>query len=351
MTQTKQIPDRRLAVAPMMDWTDRHERYFLRLLSRRTLLYTEMVTSGAILFGDRARFLALDPAEHPVALQLGGADPKALAAAAAAGEEAGFDEINLNVGCPSDRVQNARFGACLMAEPALVARAVEAMRAAVNLPVTVKCRIGVDERDGYEDLRAFVETVAAAGCETFIVHARKAWLTGLSPKENREIPPLRYELVHRLKEDLPELEVILNGGLQSLEQAVAERGRLDGVMIGRAAYQNPYILAEADRRFFGETAAPPTRRQVAEAMIEYLRRELAAGVPLKSMTRHILGLYNGLPGARAWRRALSGIAQNGADGLETVENALDSVEAARQVGWQRRSEAGAPVFRELVPAS
>jgi len=323
-------PDRRLSVAPMMDWTDRHCRFFLRLISRRTLLYTEMVPSGAILRGDRDRFLAFDPAEHPVALQVGGADPAALADCARIAADRGYDEINLNVGCPSDRVQRARFGACLMAEPALVADCVAAMIAAAPIPVTVKTRIGIDERDDFAHLAAFLQRVADAGSRSVAIHARKAWLSGLSPKQNREVPPLDYERVYRAKAAFPELEVVLNGGVSSLAEAAAHRGRgVDGVMIGRAAYQDPYILAEADRRFFGAGDAPPSREGVVEALLPYVATQSAQGVPLRALTRHILGLFNGLPGARAWRRHLSETAGHPGAGPKVIEEALDLVMAAR----------------------
>ena len=321
---------RRLSVAPMMDWTDRHERAFLRTISRRILLYTEMVTTGAILHGDRDRFLGFEESEHPVALQLGGSEPADLAACAREGEARGYDEINLNLGCPSDRVQRGRFGACLMTEPALVADCVAAMIAAVAIPVTVKTRIGVDDQDSYEALQAFVATVAEAGCRTFTIHARKAWLSGLSPKQNREIPPLRYEVVHALKRDFPDLQIVLNGGVMDLDEAEAHLTQVDGVMIGRAAYQSPYILAEADRRFFGETAEPLSREAVVEAFLPYVERQLARGVPLKSITRHMLGLFNGLPGARAWRRHLAEEAHKPGAGPEVILAAMARLGAARQ---------------------
>lgn len=317
--------DRLIAVAPMLDWTDRHYRYFIRLLSRHTLLYTEMVTTGAILRGDRERLLAHDPAEYPLALQLGGSDPAELARCARIATDWGYDEINLNVGCPSDRVQSGRFGACLMAEPDLVAACVAAMRAATDLPVTVKTRIGIDERDSYQELADFVRRVAAGGCTVFIVHARKAWLSGLSPKENREIPPLRYEVVHQLKRDFPELTIVLNGGLTTLEQVTEQLRQADGVMIGRAAYENPYLLAEVDRRFFGSSASPPNRHQVVRALLPYLEERLRAGTPLQCMTRPILGLFQGIPGARAWRRVLSERAWRHGAGVEVVEAALERV--------------------------
>jgi len=317
--------DHRLCVAPMMDWTDRHDRYFLRLISRHTRLYTEMVTTGAILHGDRNYLLSYDPAEHPVALQLGGSEPAELARCARIAEEWGYAEVNLNVGCPSDRVQSGRFGACLMAEPELVAEGVAAMRAAVTIPVTVKTRIGIDKRDSYEELLRFVDGIARAGCQVFIIHARKAWLTGLSPKENREIPPLRYDVVHRLKADLPHLKIILNGGLISLEQIARQLTLLDGAMIGRAAYQNPYLLADVDRRFYGATPPPPSRHQVIERFLPYVEAQLARGVPLTAMTRHIFGLFQGLPGARAWRRHLSEQAYRRGAGVEVIEAALRQI--------------------------
>ena len=318
--------DRRLSVAPMMDWTDRHCRYFLRLIAPRTLLYTEMIPTGAILLGQPERFLRFDRAEHPLALQLGGADPDELGRCAEAGAARGYDEINLNVGCPSDRVQNARFGACLMAEPELVAACVRAMRAAASVPVTVKTRVGIDRQDSYDFLRRFVAAIADAGCRTVILHARNAWLSGLSPKENREIPPLRYELVHRVKRDFPELEIIANGGIRSLEQARAQLARVDGVMIGREAYQNPYVLAEWERALLGSAAPAPSRFEIVERLLPYVERELAEGTPLRAVTRHVLGLFNGLPGARAWRRRLSEAAHRpGAD----VRLILDAMRAVR----------------------
>lgn len=327
--------DRRLSVAPMMDWTDRHERAFLRCLTRRTLLYTEMVVTGAILFGDRARHLDFDAVEHPVALQLGGSDPAQLARCARVAEEWGYDEVNLNVGCPSDRVSAGRFGACLMAEPALVAADVKAMRDATSLPVTVKHRIGIDDLDSYDHLRRFIDSVAPAGCDTFIVHARKAWLHGLSPKENREIPPLRYDVVHRLKRDYPELTIILNGGLKNITQCIEQFENVDGCMIGRAAYESPYVLAEADSRVFGDRDAVPSRREVVERFLPYIEARLAEGVPLQRMSRHILGLYQGCPGARAWRRHLSENAHNQRAGTEVVRDALERVENAMAKAGER----------------
>jgi tRNA-dihydrouridine synthase A len=289
----------------MMDWTDRHDRYFLRLITRRAVLYTEMVTTGAILFGDRHRFLRFDPAERPLVLQLGGSDPKALAECARIGADYGYDAINLNVGCPSDRVQSGAFGASLMQSPDLVAACVEAMAAAVDIPVTVKHRLGVDEQDEERTMPAFVARVADAGCRHFIVHARKAWLSGLSPKENREIPPLRHELVHALKRARPDLQVTINGGIRSLDEAERHLEHVDGAMLGRLAYQEPYVLADVDRRFYGDPRPPRSRWDVAEAMADYIDRVVREGVPAKSVTRHMMGLFNGLPGARAWRRHLA----------------------------------------------
>ena len=306
----------------MMDWTDRHCRFFHRLLSARALLYTEMVTAEAVLHGDRRRLLGFSPEEHPVALQLGGSDPAKLAEAAAIGEGFGYDEINLNVGCPSDRVQEGRFGACLMAEPELVARCVAAMRRAVHVPVTVKCRIGIDDQDSEGDLEHFVSAVAHTGCRTFIVHARKAWLQGLSPKENREIPPLDYARVYRLKAAHPDLEIIINGGIASLEAAEAHLAHVDGVALGRAAYQNPYLLAEADHRFFGAATAPPSRRAVIEALVPYAERHLETGGRLNNIARHILGLYHGRPRARAFRRHLSEQAPREGAGIEVLARAV-----------------------------
>lgn len=294
----------RFSVAPMMDWTDRYCRQFHRLLTRDALLYTEMVTTGAILHGDAVRHLDFDPGEQPLALQLGGSDPEALARAARIAEGFGYRAINLNCGCPSDRVQQGRFGACLMAEPDLVADCLAAMRAAVRLPVTVKCRIGIDEAEPEAMLFGFVETLAARGVETFVVHARKAWLQGLSPRENREVPPLDYALVRRLKERHPELTVVLNGGLATLAQAREALTWADGVMLGRAAYQDPWLLAGVDRAIFGREQ-PLQRAEVLDALVALAERHVAAGQPLKLLARHTLGLMNGLPGARAWRRILS----------------------------------------------
>jgi tRNA-dihydrouridine synthase A len=315
----------------MMDWTDRHCRAFHRILTRHAWLYTEMVTAAAVVHGDRARLLALAEGEHPVALQLGGADPAALAEAAAIGEAFGYDEINLNVGCPSDRVQEGRFGACLMAEPELVAASVAAMRARVAIPVTVKCRIGIDDQDGEADLARFVAVVADAGCKTFIVHARKAWLEGLSPKQNREVPPLDYARVYRLKAARPDLTVVLNGGIDDLEAAQSHLAQVDGVMLGRAAYQTPYILAEVDRRFFGAATEPLMRAEAIEALIPHVARHLQSGGRLNNVARHILGLYHGQPRARAFRRHLSEHAVRDDAGVAVLIEALRIAEPSHRL--------------------
>lgn len=308
----------------MMDWTDRHCRALHRILSRHARLYTEMITAAAIEHGDRSYLLGFDPAEAPVALQLGGSEPASLARAARIGADFGYDEINLNCGCPSDRVQSGRFGACLMREPQRVAECVAAMRAAVGIPVTVKCRLGVDDSAEYAFLREFVTTVASAGCEVFIVHARKAWLQGLSPKENREIPPLRYALVHQLKREFPHLTVVLNGGLHSLDEVQPHLAELDGVMLGRAAYENPWLLAEVDERLFG--AAPPvaSREAVLAALRTYAAAQIARGVPLPAMTRHWLGLYRNQSGGRAFRRQLSEGARRRGVGVEILQAPMPS---------------------------
>jgi len=299
-----QAPDRRLCVAPMMDWTDRHCRYFHRILAPSALLYTEMVTTGAVLHGDRERLLGYNEEEHPIALQLGGSDPADLAECARIAADRGYDEVNLNVGCPSDRVQRGRFGACLMLEPALVRECVAAMRDAVDIPVTVKTRLGVDHRDSYEYFSDFVNEVSRSGCTHFIVHARKAWLTGVSPKENREIPELRYQWVHRLKEERPELQIVLNGGIRTLTEVKLHLQDLDGVMLGRAAYQNPWVLAECQQALFG-TQVVHDRQAAVLAMSEYMARQVGQGVPVARISRHLLGLFQGLPGARCWRRFIS----------------------------------------------
>ena len=298
----------------MMEWTDRHCRFFHRLLTRRALLYTEMLTTGAVLHGDRARLLRYDAAEHPLALQLGGAEPRALAACARIGADLGFDEINLNVGCPSDRVQDGRFGACLMAEPALVADCVAAMKAVVSIPVTVKCRIGIDDQDPEAALEAFAQAIEQASADALIVHARKAWLKGLSPKENREIPPLDYDRVYRLKAAHPHLPVVLNGGIAGVDEALRHLDHVDGVMMGRAAYQEPWRLLAVDPKVFGEAAPFASPKEAAAALVRYIERELAHGTRLHGITRHLHGLFRAVPGARAFRRALAGAATTpGAD--------------------------------------
>jgi len=306
----------------MMDWTDRHCRFFLRLFSPRVLLYTEMVVANAILRGDRDYLLGFDPAEHPVALQLGGSDPELLARAAAIGEEFGYDEVNLNVGCPSDRVQNATFGACLMSRPALVAECVRAMRQAVCIPVTVKTRIGIDDQDHYGFLRDFVDEVASAGCGTFIIHARKAILQGLSPKENREIPPLLYERAWRVKQERPDLTIVVNGGLRTVPQVAEQWQHVDGVMLGREAYHNPYVLSALHRAAWDDGFHAPEPAEVVARMQGYAVTQLAAGVPLRSITRHMLGLFSGRAGARAWRRTLSEGVNRGAASPALMADAL-----------------------------
>lgn len=326
---TRPALDRRFSVAPMMDWTDRHCRYFHRLISRNTLLYTEMVTTGALLHGDTDRFLAYNDAEHPIALQLGGSVPAELARCAELATEYGYDEINLNVGCPSDRVQNGRFGACLMAEPELVAACVRAMRSATHTPITVKHRIGIDDQDDYPSLKRFVETVAEGSCETFIVHARKAILQGLSPKQNRDIPPLQYDKVYRLKEDFPQLEILINGGIKTLEDSVQHLQHVDGVMMGREAYQNPYVLAQVDQQIFQQTSAVPSRSDIMAGLYAYTERQLAAGAQLGWIARHILCLYQGLPGARAFRRHISENAFKPGAGVEVLHTAAAFIRDTR----------------------
>jgi tRNA-dihydrouridine synthase A len=311
----------------MMDWTDRHCRVFHRILTREAILYTEMVTARAVKHGDRQRLLGFDRREQPVVLQLGGSEPAILAEAATAGQEFGYREINLNVGCPSDRVQEGRFGACLMAEPGLVADCVTAMQRAVTIPVTVKCRIGIDDQDEEGELDRFVRIVAAAGCTTFIVHARKAWLKGLSPKENREIPPLNYDRVHRLKAAFPHLTIVLNGGLENLAMAQANLGQLDGVMLGRAAYHTPWELARVDQAFAGAPDPVATRHDAVRAMLPYVRDQLGQGVWLSHLTRHMLGLFHGQPGGRLWRQILSEKSHVAGAGAEVLEHALEAVSA------------------------
>jgi len=306
----------------MMEWTDRHCRYFHRLMTRRTLLYTEMITTGAVLRGDRMRLLRHDRSEHPLAVQLGGCDPDALAAAARICAEAGFDEINLNVGCPSDRVQNGRFGACLMAEPLLVGDCVAAMKAVVAIPVTVKCRIGIDDQDPEGALDRLSDAVVAARVDRLIVHARKAWLKGLSPRQNRDVPPLDHERVYRLKRRVPDLAIVLNGGITTLAQATNHLEHLDGVMMGRAAYQEPWRLLDVDPAMFGEPAPMVSPRMVAEAMLPYLEREVAAGTRVNSVLRHVVGLFHAMPGARAFRRHIAFAAVKPGAGAEVLRDAL-----------------------------
>lgn len=315
----------RFCIAPMMEWTDRHCRYLHRLLTRHARLYTEMVAADAVIHGDRKRLLAFDPAERPVALQLGGAEPEKLAEAAKIGAEFGYDEINLNVGCPSDRVQSGRFGACLMKQPELVAECVAAMRATVSVPVTVKCRIGVDNQDPELALRALVAKCVDAGTHVLAVHARKAWLQGLSPKQNREIPPLNYELVYALKREYPRLTIVLNGGIETLHQAETHLGHVDGVMIGRAAYHSPAMLANVDARFFN--GEPGDVARAVAAYLGYVKRQLAAPVPLNAMTKHMLNLFNGQPGARSFRRHLSENATRSGAGIEVLQRALSYLRA------------------------
>ncbi len=328
---------RTFSVAPMMEWTDRHCRFFHRLLTRRALLYTEMLTTGAVLHGDRARLLRFDPAEHPLALQLGGAEPRALAACARTAADLGFDEINLNVGCPSDRVLDGRFGACLMAEPDLVAACLAEMKASVAVPVTVKCRIGIDDQDPEDALETFTQAVEQAGADALIVHARKAWLNGLSPKENREVPPLDYARVYRLKAAHPRLTVVLNGGIGGVEEALAHLAHVDGVMLGRAAYQEPCRLLAVDPLFFDEPARFASPKEAAAALLPYLARELEQGTRLHAITRHVHGLFRAVPGARAFRRHLAGAAATLNVGAELLEAALALVSDGALEGQRDRA--------------
>ncbi len=321
----------RFCVAPMMDWSDRHCRYLWRLISQHALLYTEMVTTGALLHGDQERFLHYHPSEHPLALQLGGSNPAELAQCSKLAQQWGYDEVNLNCGCPSDRVQNNMIGAILMAHPQQVADCIKAMQDAVSIEVTVKHRIGIDDMDDYAGMVDFVETVAKTGCRTFIVHARKAWLKGLSPKENREIPPLRYDMVQRLKQEFPELNIVLNGGLHTLPQCLAEMGQLDGVMMGREAYTNPYILVDVDRLFYNSGRPAPSRLAIAAQYVDYCREQLAAGNRLNHMTRHVLGLFQGQRGARRFRRHLSENMHQPGASLAVLEDAIALVDEANPV--------------------
>lgn len=306
----------------MLDWTDKHCRYFLRQISQHTLLYTEMVTTGAIIFG-KGDYLGFNNEEHPVALQLGGSDPSDMTQCAVLAQERGYDEVNINVGCPSDRVQNGRFGACLMAEPQTVANCIKAMQVAVDIPVTVKSRIGIDDMDEYDDLTRFIETVAAGGCDTFIVHARKAWLKGLSPKENRDIPPLLYDRVYQLKEQFPQLHISLNGGVKTLDDAALHLQFLDGVMIGREVYSNPYILAEVDKRFYTDVHPVKSRVEVVMAMLPYIEQQLEQGARVWNIARHMLGVFQGQPGGRVWRRYLSQQGTKPGIGGELLTDALE----------------------------
>jgi len=320
--------NRRLCVAPMMSHTDRHFRYFLRLISRNVMLYTEMIATGAIIHGKQYHRFEFSPQEHPLAIQLGGNDPAELSECARIAEQSGYDEINLNIGCPSDRVKNGQFGACLMANPARVAECVAAIAASVSIPVTVKTRTGIDNQDSYEHLHHFISTVATGGCRTFIVHARKAWLQGLSPRQNREIPPLDYSRVYRIKADFPELEIIINGGIHTLEQSLEHLQFVDGVMIGRAVCHNPYLLAGADRVIFGNHRSSYTRSEILEKFTSYVEQQLHHGTPLQLMTRNIFGLFQGQPGARIWRRYLSENMFDNNSGIEVIEDALHMVQAA-----------------------
>ncbi|MCC2617488.1 tRNA dihydrouridine(20/20a) synthase DusA [Aestuariibacter halophilus] len=328
MSQTVSI-NRTISVAPMLDWTDKHCRYFLRLISRHALLYTEMVTTGAIIHG-KGDYLAFNDQEHPVALQLGGSDPSDMAACAEKAQAYGYDEVNINVGCPSDRVQNGRFGACLMAEPDTVASCVAAMQQAVDIPVTVKSRIGIDDMDEYEDLSRFVSTVQAAGCDTLIVHARKAWLQGLSPKENRDIPPLMYDRVYALKEEFPDLHISINGGIKTLDETEQHLSQVDGVMIGREVYSNPYILSSVDQRFYNDTQDPLSRQDIVTAMVTYTHQQVAEGARPWHIARHMLGLFQGEIGARIWRRYLSQHGPRSTDTEGLLFGALEQVEQAQR---------------------
>lgn len=316
----------KFCVAPMMDWTDRHCRYFLRLITHEALLYTEMVTCGALLHGDRDRLLKFNVEEQPVAIQLGGSIPAELAECSRMAEQAGYREINLNVGCPSDRVQQGKIGACLMAEPALVAECVSAMQAAVKIPVTVKSRIGIDDMDSYEALANFISQVSATGCQSFIIHARIAILDGLSPKQNREIPPLNYERVYAIKENFPQLEIIINGGIKSLAEAKQHLQKVDGIMVGREAYQQPYKLARVDQEFFGKTSPPPSRLQILENLLPYVATELQQGTALRHITRHILGLFHGQPGGKQFRRYLSEYAYREDADISVLQNAMQLIQ-------------------------
>jgi tRNA-dihydrouridine synthase A len=316
--------NRTVSIAPMMGYTDRHARYFLRLISRHALLYTEMVTTGAVLHGDRNKLLRFHASELPLAIQLGGSDPAELRECSRIAEDAGFSEINLNVGCPSDRVQSGRIGACLMAEPGLVAESIAAMQSAVEIPVTVKCRIGIDDMESYDAFNAFIETVSDSGCDTFIVHARKAWLKGLSPKQNREIPPLKYDYVYRLKQQHPQLNIVINGGVKTLDDAASHLIHVDGVMLGREAYHNPYLLAQVDAMFYGETGVERSRGEIIDAFCEYIEHQLKSGERLHAITRHVHGLYKHSRGSNAWKRYLSAHAHKPDAGIEVLKAAREN---------------------------
>ncbi|MCK5810612.1 MAG: tRNA dihydrouridine(20/20a) synthase DusA [Cocleimonas sp.] len=318
-------PNHRFCVAPMLDWTDRHERYFLRLMSRYAYLYTEMVTTGALIHGDRDRYLKFNAEEQPVALQLGGSNPKDLAECAKMAQDSGYNEVNLNVGCPSERVQKGAFGACLMAEPHLIAECVDAMRLAVNIPITVKNRIAIDEQDEEQSLRQFIEVVSQAGCDTFIVHARKAWLKGLSPKENRDVPPLNYDLVYQIKREYPQLDIIINGGIKTIEASQDHLQQVDGVMLGREVYHNPYLMMQVDATIYDDVGEIFSRKKILQQYFIYIEQQLGQGAYLKHMSRHLLGLFQGKPGAKAWRRFISENAYKEGAGIEVLEQAMGLV--------------------------
>lgn len=315
-------------MAPMLDCTDRHERYLLRLISNNAVLYTEMITTGALLFGDTARFLGFNQAEHPIALQLGGSEPDAMTKCAELAQQWSYDEVNINVGCPSDRVQSGSFGACLMQHPELVAKNVRQMQAAVDIPVTIKCRIGVDEQDPRDALWRLVEESAKAGCKAFLVHARKAWLKGLSPKENRDVPPLDYDLVYQLKESFPELQIVINGGINTLEQCDSHLQHVDGVMMGREAYSNPFVLADVDRRIYGSETEPVSREQVMRAYMQYVEKQMATGCRLNTLSRHVVGLYHGEPRSRLWRRHISQNAHLSGSNVDVLSEAYTAMVGA-----------------------
>lgn len=321
-TKSSKPLNRTFSVAPMMDWTDRHARYFLRLISKHCLLYTEMVTTGAIIHGDHQRFLEFNAEEHPLAIQLGGSSPSELSQCAKIAEDWGYDEVNLNVGCPSDRVQNGRIGACLMAEPSTVADCVKAMQDTCSIPITVKHRIGINGRESFEQLVEFISTISDTGCNTFIVHARIAILEGLSPKENRDVPPLKYDWVYQLKSLFPHLSIIINGGITTIEQVQTHLNHIDGVMLGRAAYQTPYLLADVDRLFYQDDTPTPSRHEVVEQLIPYIEQQMSLGASLHHLTRHILGLFQGLPGARKFRRHLSENTHKPGASIEVLKTAL-----------------------------